>query len=186
LRKSLIKSTWNWKNIFKAIIFLKCTQWQRILSFDNSTAMFQDLKTLHPGGIQNRVFCSGGGRDVHYATPPLHTVVRKLIFSEKNQIYSRECARKALVILHWWVFYWIGVSLLLLLRRHCRRNFFAMRKNRKFGFAICPNSFLPNTLASVLGYIHRWSRGCQIFLGTTYHWKVIKMLALSSLKIASW
>jgi hypothetical protein len=34
----------------------------------NSTAMYKFLKTWNPGGI--RIFCSVGGRDDHYATPP--------------------------------------------------------------------------------------------------------------------
>jgi hypothetical protein len=34
--------------------FLKYTQWQLILSFDNSTAMCNDLKTLPPGGIRTQ------------------------------------------------------------------------------------------------------------------------------------
>jgi hypothetical protein len=43
------------KNIFWKFYFsLKYTQWQCILSFDNSTAMYKDLETLHPGGIQTR------------------------------------------------------------------------------------------------------------------------------------
>jgi hypothetical protein len=39
---------------FEWFIFLKFTQWQCILCFDNSTAMFKDPKTLHPGGIRTR------------------------------------------------------------------------------------------------------------------------------------
>jgi hypothetical protein len=43
----------------KNFIFLVYTQWQCILSYDNSTAMFKFLKTLHPGGIWTRhlLFC---------------------------------------------------------------------------------------------------------------------------------
>jgi hypothetical protein len=41
------------KNIFKHF-FLKYTQWQCILSYDNSTAMYKFLKTLHPVGIRTR------------------------------------------------------------------------------------------------------------------------------------
>jgi hypothetical protein len=40
--------------IFEALLFLKYTQWQCILSFDNSTAMYKDLKPLHTGGIRTR------------------------------------------------------------------------------------------------------------------------------------
>jgi hypothetical protein len=36
---------------------------------DSSIAMFS-LKTLHPGGIRTRVFCSWDQFDVHRATPP--------------------------------------------------------------------------------------------------------------------
>jgi hypothetical protein len=35
-----------------SIIFLNCTQWQHILSYDNITEMYKFLKSLHPGGIQ--------------------------------------------------------------------------------------------------------------------------------------
>jgi hypothetical protein len=47
------------KNILKAFNFLKYTQWQCKLSYDNSTAMHKFLKTLHPGGIRTRdlLFC---------------------------------------------------------------------------------------------------------------------------------
>jgi hypothetical protein len=38
--------------IWKHIFFSKYTQWQNILSFDNSTAMYKDLKTSHHGGIR--------------------------------------------------------------------------------------------------------------------------------------
>jgi hypothetical protein len=57
----------NWNNFF-----LKYAQWQCILSFNwNSTAMYLDLKTIHPGGIRTRgIFRSGGGSDHHYATSP--------------------------------------------------------------------------------------------------------------------
>jgi hypothetical protein len=34
--------------------FLKFAQWQCILSLDNSTAMYKDLKTLHPSWIWSR------------------------------------------------------------------------------------------------------------------------------------
>jgi hypothetical protein len=40
-----------WLFIFFYVFFLKYTQWQCQLSFDDSTAMYKDLKTLHPGGI---------------------------------------------------------------------------------------------------------------------------------------
>jgi hypothetical protein len=43
-------------NILWCFIFLKYTQWQCILSYDNSTAMYKSLKTLHPGGIRTRDF----------------------------------------------------------------------------------------------------------------------------------
>jgi hypothetical protein len=33
------------------LFFLKYTQWQCFLSYDNSTAMYKFLKTLHPGGV---------------------------------------------------------------------------------------------------------------------------------------
>jgi hypothetical protein len=40
-------------------IFLNEARWQCILCFDNSTAMYKGLKTLHPGGIRARdlLFC---------------------------------------------------------------------------------------------------------------------------------
>jgi hypothetical protein len=38
----------------KAFIFLKYAQWQWILSFDNSTALYKDPKTSHPGWIRTR------------------------------------------------------------------------------------------------------------------------------------
>jgi hypothetical protein len=36
------------------------------LSFDNSTAMYNNLKTLHPGGIRTRdlMFCRGSGDEL--------------------------------------------------------------------------------------------------------------------------
>jgi hypothetical protein len=57
------------KKRFKAFIFLEYTQWQCILSFDNSIAMYQDLKTktYTLAGFEPGIFCSGGGHD---ATPP--------------------------------------------------------------------------------------------------------------------
>jgi hypothetical protein len=50
---------WN-VSVFKAFIYLKYTQWQCTLSYDNSTAMYKFLKTLHAGGIrtQNLLFCT--------------------------------------------------------------------------------------------------------------------------------
>jgi hypothetical protein len=46
-------------NIFKPFIFLKYTQWQCILSFDNSTAMYNKLKSLTPcRGFEAKIFCS--------------------------------------------------------------------------------------------------------------------------------
>jgi hypothetical protein len=50
------------KNYFLTIYFSLvhiCTQWQCILSYDNSTAMYKFLKTLHPGGNRTRdlLFC---------------------------------------------------------------------------------------------------------------------------------
>jgi hypothetical protein len=52
----------------EAFIFLKCTQWQCILSYDNSTAVYvyKDLKTLHPDGIRTRDVLFDG----HYVKPP--------------------------------------------------------------------------------------------------------------------
>jgi hypothetical protein len=38
----------------KTFILLYYTQWHWILSYDNSTAMYKLLKTLHPGGIRTR------------------------------------------------------------------------------------------------------------------------------------
>jgi hypothetical protein len=32
------------KGFFKALVFIECTQWQCILSYDNSTALYQFLK----------------------------------------------------------------------------------------------------------------------------------------------
>jgi hypothetical protein len=32
--------------------------------------MYEDLKTIHPSGIRTGIFCSGGRRDDHCATPP--------------------------------------------------------------------------------------------------------------------
>jgi hypothetical protein len=32
--------------------------------------MYEYLKTLHPAGFEPGIFCSGGGRDNHNATPP--------------------------------------------------------------------------------------------------------------------
>jgi hypothetical protein len=32
--------------------------------------MYKFLNTLHRGGIRSGIFCSAGGRDDHYATPP--------------------------------------------------------------------------------------------------------------------
>jgi hypothetical protein len=54
---------------FKAFIFLKCTQWQRILSYNNSTAMDKFLKTLHPSGIwtQDLLFCRRTRRPLCHA-----------------------------------------------------------------------------------------------------------------------
>jgi hypothetical protein len=50
--------TYNYLHVLKlniAFILLEyCTQWQWTLSFDNSTAMCEDLITLHPGGIRTR------------------------------------------------------------------------------------------------------------------------------------
>jgi hypothetical protein len=40
------------KKTFWIIYFLKYTQWQCKFRFDNSTAMYKDLKTLRPGGIR--------------------------------------------------------------------------------------------------------------------------------------
>jgi hypothetical protein len=47
------------KIFFYNLFFLKYPQWQCILSYDNSTAMYKFLKTLHPGRIQtwNLLFC---------------------------------------------------------------------------------------------------------------------------------
>jgi hypothetical protein len=44
---------------FLAFVFLKRTQWQCILGYDNSTAMYKLQKTLHPVGIRTRdlLFC---------------------------------------------------------------------------------------------------------------------------------
>jgi hypothetical protein len=43
------------KNIFNRLFFLKYKQWQCILSYDNSTAMYKSRqKTLNPGGIRTR------------------------------------------------------------------------------------------------------------------------------------
>jgi hypothetical protein len=52
-------------DFFWIIYFLKYSQWQCKLSFDNSTAMYKDLAGFEPG-----IFCSGGGRDDQFATPP--------------------------------------------------------------------------------------------------------------------
>jgi hypothetical protein len=38
--------------------------------FDYSTAMYNDLKTLHPGGIRTRDLLFWCGCDDHYANPP--------------------------------------------------------------------------------------------------------------------
>jgi hypothetical protein len=50
--------------------FLKYTQWQCILSYDNRTAMYKFQKTLHPGGIQTRVllFCRWTRWPLYHAT----------------------------------------------------------------------------------------------------------------------
>jgi hypothetical protein len=44
------------KNIFYHLFFLKHTQWQCNLSYDNSTAMYKFLKKPYvlPGGIRTR------------------------------------------------------------------------------------------------------------------------------------
>jgi hypothetical protein len=36
----------------------------------HSTGMYQDLKTNTLAGFEPGIFCSEGGRDDHYATPP--------------------------------------------------------------------------------------------------------------------
>jgi hypothetical protein len=65
---------WNFHSCFSvnfflklSIYFFKYTQWQRILSNSNITAVYKPftLARFEPG-----IFCSVGGRDDHYATPP--------------------------------------------------------------------------------------------------------------------
>jgi hypothetical protein len=57
-------------DFFIYILFFSSTftQWQCIY-FYNSTAKYQDLNKFHPAGFEPGIFCSGGGRDDHYATP---------------------------------------------------------------------------------------------------------------------
>jgi hypothetical protein len=50
-------------------MFLKYTQWQCILSYDDSTAMYKFLKPYTLAGFKPGIFRSVGGRDDHYATP---------------------------------------------------------------------------------------------------------------------
>jgi hypothetical protein len=57
------------KYFLEAFIFLKYTQWKCILSFDNSTAMYKDLKPYTLAGFEPGT-CSGGGRADHSATTP--------------------------------------------------------------------------------------------------------------------
>jgi hypothetical protein len=61
-----------YENLFWIIYFLKNTQWQCKLNFDNSTAMYKDLpkKSYTLAGFEPGIFCFWGGRDDHYATPP--------------------------------------------------------------------------------------------------------------------
>jgi hypothetical protein len=58
------------KKIFDHLFLLAYTQWQCILSYDNSTAMYKFLKNL--AGFEPGIFCFVGGRDDHYTTPPGH------------------------------------------------------------------------------------------------------------------
>jgi hypothetical protein len=62
---------------FEALIFLKFKKC--ILSFDNSTAMYKDLKNLTLGGFEPGFFCFVGGRDDQYATPPGHEEFRHFV-----------------------------------------------------------------------------------------------------------
>jgi hypothetical protein len=55
--------------VFLSINFSQIHNMTTKLSFDNSTAIFKDLKTLHYVGIRT-MFCSGDVRNDHYATPP--------------------------------------------------------------------------------------------------------------------
>jgi hypothetical protein len=50
---------------FLSISFPKYIQWQCILSFDNSTTIFKDLKSYTLAGFEPEIFCSWGGCDVH-------------------------------------------------------------------------------------------------------------------------
>jgi hypothetical protein len=65
--------SWPQNVFFLIIYFLKYTQWQCKLSFWQqhcNEPMCKDLKTLHNAGFKLGIFCSEGGRDDHYATPP--------------------------------------------------------------------------------------------------------------------
>jgi hypothetical protein len=60
------------KYIFLSIYFLKYTQWQCILSYDNSTAMYKFLKNLTPWVDSNpgSSVLQAGAMTTMYATPP--------------------------------------------------------------------------------------------------------------------
>jgi hypothetical protein len=60
-----------WETTAYFIFFFSSTHNDKcILSYDNSTAMYKFPKNLHPAGFELGIFCSAGGRDDHFTTPP--------------------------------------------------------------------------------------------------------------------
>jgi hypothetical protein len=53
-----------------SLFLLFISQTMHINLFYTQQHCYVSLKTLHPGGIRTRVFCSWGRCDVHCATPP--------------------------------------------------------------------------------------------------------------------
>jgi hypothetical protein len=70
-------------------MFLKYTQWQCILSYDDSTAMYKFLKkSFTLAGIEPVIFCSIVGRDDHYATPPVLYIHVEYLFTYLFILYK--------------------------------------------------------------------------------------------------
>jgi hypothetical protein len=53
--------------ILESFVFIKYTQWQCILRFAKSTAIYKDLKPYTLEGFEPGIFWSGCGRDDHYS-----------------------------------------------------------------------------------------------------------------------
>jgi hypothetical protein len=65
-----------------------------MLSYGNSTEIYQFLKTLQPGGIRTRDRLSVGGRNGHYAMPPGQwmTVFISQLLENYRMIHCYLCA----------------------------------------------------------------------------------------------